>query len=195
MKLNLGCGTDVQPGYVNVDLRHLPGVDQVMDLSKLPWTFPEGSVDEILMLDFLEHFPYKQSIPIINECWRLLKVGGSLVIQVPDLEHCARAASDMRPFLCNNCGWEFPVQDYRANFFQCGKCAQPWTVCAAEGVRRLYGGQDYEGNWHQAAFSKLYLDRILQSHGFSAPVELEKEHQHINWNFKVQAFKIEDLWG
>ena len=193
MKLNLGCGPDLKDGYTNVDFRDLPGAQKV-DLSKFPWPWKDGEVDEVLMLDFLEHFPYRKTVPILQEVWRVLKHGGRVEIQVPDLEHCARAASMVGPFLCNRCGWEFPYRDLRADFFTCKQCRQPWTDCAQAAIHRLYGGQDYEGNWHFTAFTNLQLDRLLQAHGFSYVQQLEREHQHKNWNFKLEAKKVENLW-
>lgn len=193
MKLNLGCGPDIKPGFVNVDLRDFPGVTKV-DLSSLPWPWKDGEVDEILMLDFLEHFPYRKTVPILQEVWRILKPGGRVEIQVPDLEHCARAASLVGPFDCNRCGWTFPQHDFRADFFNCGQCKQPWVECAQAAIHRLYGGQDYEGNFHYTAFTNIQLSKLLQAHGFDYVQELEREHQYKNWNFKLEAKKGVMSW-
>lgn len=40
--LNLGCGTDIRSGWVNLDSAELPGVDVVHDLDRLPLPFEEG---------------------------------------------------------------------------------------------------------------------------------------------------------
>ena len=193
MKLNLGCGRDIRPGYVNVDF--VEPCDMLVDLSKMPWPWQDGTADEILMLDFLEHFPYRQTDTLIAECWRILKPGGKLVIQVPDIDHCSRAMLFRSPFLCNRCGWEFPETDLRANFFICGKCNQHWRDIALAAAHRLHGGQDRNGNWHFMCFSQLLLREMLYKAGFADPVELEKEHQWKNWNFKVQYTKSDDVWG
>ncbi len=79
-KLNLGCGTDVRQGYVNIDVAPLPGVDLVRDLNDLPLPFPAGSVDEVLCKDVLEHLEY---IPLLRELQRMLAPGGRLVIESP----------------------------------------------------------------------------------------------------------------
>lgn len=194
MKLNLGCGRDIRQGYVNIDLHPGLGVDEVADLSKFPWFWNDESVDEILMLDFLEHFPYNQTDKILSEAWRILKMGGELTIQVPDATHLLRAINFSPPFKCNRCGWDFPVGDLRANFFVCGSCGQSWVDIAKAAQARLFGGQDYEGNWHFTTFSGLLLREILRSNGFDKMEYLEKEHQWANWNFKVSVKKTKDVW-
>ena len=35
MKINLGCASKPLPGFVNVDIRDVPGVDVIDDISKL----------------------------------------------------------------------------------------------------------------------------------------------------------------
>ena len=59
MKLNLGCGDDIKKGYVNIDVRNLPGVNIVGDVCNLP--FEKNSIDEILALDVYEHVSYLKS--------------------------------------------------------------------------------------------------------------------------------------
>ena len=198
MRLNLGCGKDIRKGYENIDFLDIPGATRI-DLSKFPWPFKDGSADEIMMLDFLEHFPYSKTNTILHECWRVLKPQGKLIVQVPDLEHCARAAAFLSPFMCNRCGWEFPTNDFRANFFMCGNCGTSWTNIAQDAVHRLYGGQDVEGNWHYTAFSSLLLNRTLQMCGFTSINTIEKldngETHWQNWNVRMEATKDGNLWG
>ena len=195
MKLNLGCGTDHKEGYLNVDFRKLPGVDIVADLSSIPWAWMNGQVDEIMMLDFLEHFPYARTEAILQECWRILKPGGKLIVQVPDLEHCARAASFTRPYLCNRCGWEFQK---RAGNEDCGRCGQSSTDVALAAAHRLMGGQDYEGNWHYALFSTQLLYDLLRRNGFrvvDVPERNENGETYFqNWNVRLDAVKGDLDW-
>jgi SAM-dependent methyltransferase len=79
-RLNLGCGRDIRPGWVNLDRAALPGVDVVHDLERLPLPFADASFDEILAKDVLEHVDY---IPLLREICRLLRAGGRLDVQVP----------------------------------------------------------------------------------------------------------------
>jgi hypothetical protein len=46
-KLNLGCGTDIMPGHVNMDKLRLPGVNIVHDLNKFPYPFKDNQFDTV----------------------------------------------------------------------------------------------------------------------------------------------------
>jgi predicted SAM-dependent methyltransferase len=193
LKLNLGCGPDIRQGYVNVDLEPASQVLGV-DLSQFPWPWEDDSTDEILMLDLLEHFPYRQTDSILNEAWRVLKVGGHIDIQVPDFEHCAFAAMDMDNYLCNVCGKAGKQAELSDIGRRCSECKTPIYDIAEAAIRRLYGGQDVKGNWHFNAFTKESLVFKLKRTGFKKFEFLEKHHQWKNWNFKIRAVKDADAW-
>ena len=78
VKLNLGCGTDMRLGYVNVDWK---GGDVVWELNKFPWPWATNSVDEILMWHVLEHLP--DTTATLTEVVRVLKRGAIWWGQVP----------------------------------------------------------------------------------------------------------------
>lgn len=196
MKLNLGCGTDVRPGYTNVDFRSLPGVDVVHDLSHLPWPWPDGCADEVMMHDFLEHFPFSMTKSILMECWRMLRTDGLIDVQVPDFAECARAAMLTAPWFCNRCGDVFD-DAYDALCESC-TCGQKMTAIVDAAILRLYGGQDYAGNFHQTAFTDERLSRLLREAGFGYILYHEfnqnGETYRQNWNMRVTARKIDNLW-
>jgi SAM-dependent methyltransferase len=79
-RLNLGCGTDIRPGWVNLDVAPLPGVDVVHDLSSLPLPFEDASFDRIAAKDVLEHLDY---LPVLRDLHRILRPGGRLEVTSP----------------------------------------------------------------------------------------------------------------
>lgn len=86
MKLNLGSGDDLKQDYVNVDL-YEPKADMKWDLNNIPYPFEDSSIDEILMQHVLEHF--EKPIDVINECIRILRPGGKLIVETPHYNHSA----------------------------------------------------------------------------------------------------------
>lgn len=194
MRLNLGCGNDIRDGYTNVDFRKThPDVLEV-DLSKFPWPFEDSSVDEILMLDFLEHFPYRDTQRIILEVYRVLTPNGQVVIQVPDARHLMHALVQEGDYLCNNCGTKMHGLDSPDYIAKCQGCGQRDDDVSAAAMRRLYGGQDFPGNFHYTCFTENSLDQLLYGNGFSVAQREEAEHQYRNWNMKRRYSKGEMSW-
>lgn len=80
-KLLLGCGISSKPGFVNVDIAQIPGVDVVCDLTQFPWPFEDSSFDLIEMPAVLEHLP--DTIRTLEEVHRIAAPGAKVVIIVP----------------------------------------------------------------------------------------------------------------
>ncbi len=81
-KLNIGCGTDIKKGYVNLDMVKLNGVDVVHDLNKYPYPFEDNTFDEVIMISVLEHLG--NTIKAIEEIWRICKNNAKVYITVPN---------------------------------------------------------------------------------------------------------------
>lgn len=83
MRLILGCGKRwvKEPGDVFCDIRPFENVDVVCDLNKVPWQFEDNSFIHVSAIHLVEHLD--SLIDFMNECWRILKPGGSLYIETP----------------------------------------------------------------------------------------------------------------
>ncbi len=57
--LNLGCGKDIRPGFLNLDKYPGPGVDIVFDVERGPLLFRDDTFDYVLARDFLNHLPHR----------------------------------------------------------------------------------------------------------------------------------------
>lgn len=89
VKLNLGCGFKYLAGWVNVDAYQCCNPDVVWDLNKFPYPWENNSVNRIYMSHILEHIPDWWTA--FTECARILKVGGTIEIRVPDESKIGRA--------------------------------------------------------------------------------------------------------
>lgn len=210
MKLNLGCGADLRPYYINVDLREVLQDPKIyrredcsleeVDLSKTPWPWPDSSVSEILMLDVLEHFSYRHTRALLDEAWRVLKPEGVIHVQVPDFDVCARAAVPLygQHTQCNVCGFLFEFEGHGwTGKEDCTKCGAKRIDIKTAAIHRLYGGQDKVGNWHFNAFTKESLQHQMADVGFGDFEFLEfnenGETFAQNWNMRLRAVK-KDGW-
>lgn len=80
-KLNVGCGKDIRPDFVNLDVAPLPGVDVVHDLTRKPWPFEDNRFDHIELINVLEHLP--DTIGTLEELHRIARDGATLIVRVP----------------------------------------------------------------------------------------------------------------
>lgn len=83
-RLNLGCGYDHREGFLNVDLHEFHSPDLLADVTKLDM-LPDGIYEEIIAQDVLEHLPRTETVKVLREWSRLLKVGGRLHLRVPSV--------------------------------------------------------------------------------------------------------------
>lgn len=120
IKLNLGCGTKVIPGFDNIDnsfsilLDKLPFSQSIKyilwklkiikhhhyetiwppDIIWLDVTrslkYPDNSVDKIYSSHFLEHVTKEKAFKVLEECYRVLKPDGHFRLVVPDLLYYAQ---------------------------------------------------------------------------------------------------------
>ena len=87
IRLNLGCGDKILPGYINIDTAPSRGgkspdlVADVRDLKKVKTAI----ADEILAVHVIEHFYYWEVIPMLQSWKRVLKPGGRLILECPNL--------------------------------------------------------------------------------------------------------------
>ncbi len=81
MKLNLGCGAKKLAGFIGVDKLQAGATDIVHDLNIFPYPFPDGSAEEIIMDNVLEHLD--DVIKVMEEVYRLAAPGALVKISVP----------------------------------------------------------------------------------------------------------------
>ena len=94
MRLNLGCGKHYKEGFINIDAFDTTVADKIMSVEDL--RFPSNTIDTIEANQVLEHLGYSHTMYALAEWFRVLKPGGTLHIETPDLE------STMRQYLAGD---------------------------------------------------------------------------------------------
>jgi predicted SAM-dependent methyltransferase len=147
-RLNLGCGLDKRPDYLNVDLNDFHKPDLVCDVSKLA-CLATGFYRHILAYDILEHIERPKIPNTLKEWNRVLQPGGTLDFQVPSATGLltVMAKPENRSYEMHN------------RLLQC-----------------LFGTQTYDGDYHHFAFTDIVLNKLFEESGFDI-VRLETVHE------------------
>lgn len=199
MKLNVGCGNVPLEGYINIDKFYYPGSPYPLtDLRMVEswyntessaensrWEFgdataldyPENTFDEVMLIHCLEHLDMGQGSRAIMEAHRVLKPGGMIDIELPDLlKACALMPTVHVTPTGDNTKWH--------------------RVMGA-----LYGtdGSDGEGQYHLCGYTQEYLRFKLDERGFMDIEEIpvgfghgeqdEVGHPEPEYDFRLRAFK------
>ena len=145
-KVNLGCGYDLRPGYLNVDFQDFHGPDLVADVRSLP-QLPDGRYTEIIAQDVLEHLERGDTAGALQEWRRIATPGARLELRVPDLPSMLR--------------W---LQ------------REDTTDHHRRVIHHLFGTQAYSGDFHLNGFTDLLVcDELFRARFGRIEMELRDE--------------------
>ena len=81
--LNVGCGSNNHPDFINLDYEWRPGIDLCWDITQgVP--FPDSSLNGVFTEHCLEHISFDQCLAALREFKRALKPASHLRVIVPN---------------------------------------------------------------------------------------------------------------
>lgn len=137
MKLHIGCGEKYLPGYKHLDARKFPHVDYVTDDLSNLSMFENNTIEEIYACHILEHFTREEM-----ESGIILK----------EWYRILKDGGILRIAVPN---FEAIVDEYLSSK----------NLDSLMGL--LYGGQDYEYNFHFQTYDFNRISHLLKNIGFS----------------------------
>ncbi|WP_395651898.1 methyltransferase domain-containing protein [Brevundimonas sp.] len=137
LNINVGCGYDHRPGYINVDMDPACDPDLLLATPADLLTLGLGRFENILAKDVLEHIERPHVQGAVLDWAALLKDGGTLLVQTSSIEG-----------LLNMIGGSDNFEDQ----FN-------WMAL-------LFGNQVHAGDFHHSGFTRLTLTAALQAAGF-----------------------------
>jgi SAM-dependent methyltransferase len=156
-RLNVGCGRNIIPGWINLDAAALAGVDIVADLESCrdrPLPIESDSVDEFLLSHVLEHI--RDSLALMQDLHRVAKAGAMAVVRLP--------------YGSSDDAWEDQTH-VRAYFTQSfGYFSQPYYW------RADYG---YRGDWQPRRITLFVNDNLCSRLEMPAINELIQSRRNI----------------
>ena len=86
VRLNVGCGRNIIPGWINIDSASIDGVNMIAELDSLDGSricldLSNDTVDEFLLSHVLEHIRYP--LPLMKELHRIAKPDAVMTVRVP----------------------------------------------------------------------------------------------------------------
>jgi predicted SAM-dependent methyltransferase len=94
-KVQVGSGSDLMDGYINIDSSPDVGADLVFDISEFRH-FPDCSVERIESYHFLEHLDYFLARRTLQHFFRALVPGGMVILELPNLDVCIHSLGKYR---------------------------------------------------------------------------------------------------
>ncbi len=159
VKYNIGSNDFRYPGFLNVDIRDVPGVDIVDDVRYLT-KIPEGSADHIIAEAVLEHFNPDRTQNLINLWTSKLKSGGKLEIMVPDGEMLINKFVKDRERKGTLEAWKDFSHDLWGNL----------------GFLRQWHGEDAETYGHHTLFCRAQLEEEMKIAGLINITQIRARH-------------------
>ena len=144
LKLHLGSGDRLKPGWVNVDIH--PAADLRLDVRR-PWPFAGGAAAEIYAEHLFEHLGWPgEAEHFLAEARRVLRPGGTLRLSVPDLARHVQAYIGRDEAFHRQFAPFLPVE------------AATWADALNHHFR--------QGGEHQYAYDAETLEALLRTAGF-----------------------------
>ena len=137
-KLNVGCGFDIKPDYINIDLQAFHKPDIVANITDLPM-IPSNWAEEMLASDVLEHIGRRQTSTALLEWNRVLATNGTLRVRTMYLPGLLRWMTK---------DW---FGDLRSHMGL---------------INAAYSTQIYEGDYHTTAFTEKLMRFYIWACGF-----------------------------
>lgn len=120
----------------------------------------DGAVEELRCIHALEHIPKKMVMPTLREWHRIMRPGGVLTVEVPDLDYVADH-------------WLHHTID---------PAADAWALDI------IFGNQEDEGQFHKTGFNERLLRGLLVEAGFEEP-RIEKVWSHGQQSISARAVR------
>jgi len=168
-KLHVGCGTVHLDGYVNIDLRFVNGVtDMIASCDDLP--FDNETVDEIVSFHLIEHFDEPEAINIMTHWYNLLKKGGKLIIETPDVIQMAKQM---------------------LNAFEKEKRVRPGYIygCHSKKGRETILNDNHKWGYTQESLRAYLLDVGFEFVSTSCGTDYHAQQADSSWFVRVEATK------
>ena len=173
MKLHVGCGNVILPGWINVDIDNISGVDIQDDVRTLT-KIKDDSYDIIYASHVLEHFGRKEFESILKVWNKKLKINGILRLAVPDFEKAIKWYNDTKKIediIGLISGGQKTEFDYHKMIYDRKFLTKVLKICGFDDVKEWEWRQTEHGQFDD--YSQSYLPHMDKENGMLMSLNLQ----------------------
>ena len=173
IKLHLGCGNVLLPGWTNVDLDDIPEIDLQDDVRTLT-KIEDNSCDIIYASHVLEHFGRKEFESILKVWNKKLKINGILRLAVPDFEKAIKWYNDTKKIediIGLISGGQKTEFDYHKMIYDRKFLTKVLKICGFDDVKEWEWRQTEHGQFDD--YSQSYLPHMDKENGILMSLNLQ----------------------
>ena len=164
-KLELGSGNRPRAGYEHLDIDPTcPDLNFCCSFDDIP--VQSNSFDELLSVHSIEHISWRKTVPTLKEWYRVLKPGGKLRIECPNLRWICQA------YLDNGKAWQEDLKKLHSSE-QARLRVKDWHSHTLWANFKIFSSTA-NGDIHLAGLDAFTLVHQLEEAGFGA-VEVIKD--------------------
>jgi len=189
MKLHLGCGNVLLPGWTNVDIDDIPGIDIKDDVTKLD-KIKDNSCEIIYASHVLEHFGRNEFESILKLWNKKLKLKGILRLAVPDFEKAIRwygKTGKIEDVLGQLSGGQKSEFDYHKMVYDKKILTNILEICGFGDIREWDWRDTEHSNFDD--YSQSYLPHMEKDTGMLMSLNLEGRKIQNSMNSNVNPAK------
>lgn len=173
LRVNLGCGSDIKDGWVNLDLC-LDGTISSRDPKalfinydiRLGLPIAENSCDMIYSSHFFEHLDYPQGVKLMRDCYRMLRPGGTFRFCLPNFKRAFEAYVNRdQEFLNGLLEMQWPDQSVDI------RRVLPEVELGTESIADYVNYVVYQSGEHKCIYDEEKVIKLLRHIGFSQAAE------------------------
>lgn len=184
MKLNVGCGAVLAPGFVNMDVvftkkqmkeiykrrgQKFPSNTEYVQGSVTDMPFADNSAEYLESVDMIEHLPMRALTKAFSEMYRVTAKGGKVCVFTTNFDDVAKlwleTSEEFNKKLLSG-------EDISEMFDSSHRLDDDygWKEIMKKKLNMVmsivYGNQFHEGEYHRAAFSPYIMHVYLRQAGF-----------------------------
>lgn len=187
LRLNVGCGRNILPDWINLDGADLPGVDVCADLDScagMPLPLESNSIEEFRLSHVIEHLHYP--LPLMQELHRIARPDAIMTIYTPHgaSDDAWEDQTHVRPYFLNSFGYFSQPYYWRADYGYRGDWQTEEVLVIVD--RATHMGMSAEDIMQRIQTSRNVVLEMIAKLRAVKPIRAPRRELIVNQNVRIE---------